>query len=93
MKCFLSNAPETTAQTTMDHLATSRWSIEQCFQECKSYLRMGHYETSTYNAWHCQKVKKTLFHNAHDKTFSIRGVASRSNISANDRYSALSNDP
>ena len=28
VKYFLSNALETTAQTTMDHLATSRWSIE-----------------------------------------------------------------
>ena len=37
---------------TLNRVAVSRWSIEQCFQECKSYLGMGHYEARSYKAWH-----------------------------------------
>ena len=29
--------------------ATLRWPIEQCFEECKSYLEMGHYECRSYS--------------------------------------------
>jgi len=52
IKYYLSNSPETTPMESLDRLATLRWSIEQCFQECKSYLGMAHYETRTYIAWH-----------------------------------------
>ncbi len=47
VKYFLSNAPADTPQSTLDSLAAMRWSIEQCFQERKSYLGMTHYETRT----------------------------------------------
>ena len=52
IKYFLSNMPEDTNISELDQLATARWSIEQCFQECKSYLGMTHYETRSYQAWH-----------------------------------------
>ena len=52
IKYFLSNMPEDTPLSLLDKLATTRWSIEQCFQECKSYLGMAHYETRSYHAWH-----------------------------------------
>jgi SRSO17 transposase len=31
--------------------ALMRWSIEQCFRECKKFLGMDHYESRTYIAW------------------------------------------
>jgi SRSO17 transposase len=81
IKFHLSNAPETTPPETLNRLATMRWSIEQCFQECKSYLGMAHYETRTYAAWHRHMLmvmiahlftlrlrlayKKTPYHHAH----------------------------
>jgi len=52
IKYFVSNMPEDTNIPELDRLATARWSIEQCFQECKSYLGMTHYETRSYQAWH-----------------------------------------
>ncbi len=52
IKYFISNMPGNTAIAELDRLATSRWSIEQCFQECKSYLGMTHYEARSYQAWH-----------------------------------------
>jgi SRSO17 transposase len=29
-----------------------RWPIEQCFEECKSYLGMDHYESRYWKSWH-----------------------------------------
>jgi SRSO17 transposase len=52
IKYFISNKPADTPIEELDRLATARWSIEQCFQECKSYLGMAHYETRSYQAWH-----------------------------------------
>jgi SRSO17 transposase len=52
VKYFISNMPGDTGISELDRLATARWSIEQCFQECKSYLGMTHYETRSYQAWH-----------------------------------------
>ena len=52
IKYFISNMPDDTETSELDRIATARWSIEQCFQECKSYLGMAHYETRSYQAWH-----------------------------------------
>ena len=52
VKYFLCNEPDETPLPTLDRLAAMRWSIEQCFQECKSYLGMTHYETRTWSGWH-----------------------------------------
>lgn len=81
LKYFISNAPKDTERDVLNKLATMRWSIEQCFEECKSYLGMTHYETRTYQAWHRhmllvmiahlftiilrQTYKKTLFDHAY----------------------------
>ena len=51
VKYFLCNGPADLEQSVLDRLATMRWSIEQCFQECKSFLGMTHYETRTYGGW------------------------------------------
>jgi len=39
-------------QKSCERAATLRWPIEQCFEECKSYLGMDHYEARSWNAWH-----------------------------------------
>ena len=52
IKYFLSNAPANTPLKELHRAATMRWPIEQCFEECKSYLGMSHYESRTYLAWH-----------------------------------------
>jgi SRSO17 transposase len=88
VKYFISNAPAETVLSTLDRLATMRWSIEQCFQECKSYLGMTHYETRTYASWHRHmlmvmiahlftlllrlRFKKTLYHDADGKISDFR---------------------
>ena len=52
IKYFLCNASVDVSLGVLDLLAVMRWSIEQCFQECKSFLGMGHYETRSYDSWH-----------------------------------------
>ena len=52
LKYAFSNAPDDIKQEELDCAATMRWPIEQCFEECKSYLGMGHYETRSWKAWH-----------------------------------------
>lgn len=52
IKYALSNAPGDLPGEELDHAATLRWPIEQCFEECKSYLGMDHYEARSWNAWH-----------------------------------------
>lgn len=52
IKYSLCNAPEDTPMDVLNRVATMRWPIEQCFEECKSHLGMGHYETRSYKAWH-----------------------------------------
>jgi len=52
IKYFVSNMPRDVSLAELDRLAIARWSIEQCFQESKSYLGMTHYETRSFQAWH-----------------------------------------
>ncbi len=52
IKYSLCNAPADTPLEKLHCVATMRWPIEQCFEECKSYLGMGHYETRSYRAWY-----------------------------------------
>ena len=52
IKYAFSNAPADTAVSALHRASRLRWPIEQCFQECKSYLGMGDYETRSYLAWH-----------------------------------------
>ena len=52
VKYAFCNAPVDSEQYEIDQAATMRWPIEQCFEECKSYLGMGHYESRSWKAWH-----------------------------------------
>ena len=51
IKYFISNAPADLPIAELDRAATLRWPIEQCFEECKSNLGMGHYECRSYQGW------------------------------------------
>lgn len=62
LKYFISNASADTPTSILDRLATMRWSIEQCFQECKSYLGMTHYESRTYAGWHRHMLMVMIAH-------------------------------
>ena len=52
LKLSKSNAPADTPKSTLDAQATRRWPIEQCFEECKSQLGMGHCESRSWDSWH-----------------------------------------
>ena len=52
VKYAFSNAPADIKQKEMDQASLLRWPIEQCFEECKSYLGMADYETRSWTAWH-----------------------------------------
>lgn len=52
LKFSLSNAPADIEKMELHRAATLRWPIEQCFEECKSFLGMGHCEARSWNAWH-----------------------------------------
>jgi SRSO17 transposase len=62
IKYFLSNMPRETSISELNRLATARWSIEQCFQECKSYLGMDHYEMRSYPGWHRHMLLVMIAH-------------------------------
>jgi len=52
IKYAICNAPSDTPVCELRKLARMRWSIEQCFLECKSYLGMDHYESRSWDSWH-----------------------------------------
>lgn len=52
LKFSFSNAPADTPVEVLDQASISRWTIEQCFEECKSELGLDHYEVRSYPAWH-----------------------------------------
>ncbi len=56
IKYSFCNAPVDIARKELDRAATMRWPIEQCFNECKSYLGMDYYESRSWNAWHLHMV-------------------------------------
>jgi len=62
IKYFVSNMPDDVSLDELDRLATARWSIEQCFQECKSYLGMTHYEARSFQAWHRHMLFVVIAH-------------------------------
>lgn len=51
-KFSLCNAPKDIPLQELHKVAIMRWPIEQCFEECKSYLGMGHCEARSWSAWH-----------------------------------------
>jgi len=52
IKYAICNAPQDISMTEMVQMSAKRWSIEQLFQEGKSYLGMGDYEVRSYTGWH-----------------------------------------
>ena len=44
-------SPDATAED-LRRPALMRWSIEQCFKECKKYIGMDHYESRSWDGWH-----------------------------------------
>jgi SRSO17 transposase len=42
--------------------ALMRWSIEQCFKECKDYLGMDHYESRSWAGWHRHMLLALIAH-------------------------------
>jgi SRSO17 transposase len=51
LKYSLCNDSPEASLETIRGLATRRWSIEQCFKECKDYLGMDHYELRGWQGW------------------------------------------
>jgi SRSO17 transposase len=52
LKFSLCDASVDTEMETLNAVALMRWPIEQCFEECKSYLGLDHCESRSWNAWH-----------------------------------------
>jgi SRSO17 transposase len=52
IKYAVCNAPADASKQEIRKPALMRWSIEQCFKECKDYLGMDHYESRSWDAWH-----------------------------------------
>jgi SRSO17 transposase len=50
--CYLSNADTDAALTTLVHVASSRYTIEQCFEEAKDDVGQDHHEVRTWPSWH-----------------------------------------
>ena len=62
IKYALCNAPANLPISELHSAATMRWPIEQCFQECKSFLGMGHYETQSFQSWHRHMLLVMIAH-------------------------------
>jgi hypothetical protein len=52
LKYALCNAPPDATIAEIRKPALMRWSIEQCFGECKDYLGMDHCEARSWDSWH-----------------------------------------
>ena len=74
IKYSLCNANANATIDDIRKLANMRWSIEQCFHECKKYLGMDHYESRTWLAWR-RHILLTLI--AHLFIIKLRIVYSR----------------
>lgn len=71
IKYFVSDAPSDIAIWELDRAATLRWPIEQCFEECKGNLGMGHYECRSYRGWNRHMLFVMI---AHLFTIRIREI-------------------
>lgn len=49
---YLSNAEADTPLVKLAHVASSRYTIEQCFEEAKDDVGLDHYEVRTWPSWH-----------------------------------------
>jgi SRSO17 transposase len=62
IKYALCNAPGSATAEEIRKPALMRWSIEQCFGECKDYLGMDHYESRSWVAWHRHMLLTFIAH-------------------------------
>jgi SRSO17 transposase len=49
---YLSHAEPSTPITVLAHVASTRYTIEQCFEEAKDDVGLDHYEVRTWPSWH-----------------------------------------
>jgi SRSO17 transposase len=61
-KFSISNAPHDTPIHVIRSAALMRWSIEQCFLECKCELGLDHCEARSWIAWHRHTLLVLLAH-------------------------------
>ena len=61
-KYSLCNESEDASAEDLRKPALMRWTIEQCFQECKQYLGMDHYESRSWDGWHRHMLLCILAH-------------------------------
>ncbi len=59
---YTCNAPVSTRLNFFVWLSGIRWSVEQCFQECKSGLGMGDYQVRKYTGWNRHMLTCMLAH-------------------------------
>ncbi|WP_437715940.1 hypothetical protein WMF45_05705 [Sorangium sp. So ce448] len=52
MAYYLSNAGANTPLTTLAHDASTRYTIELCFEEAKDNVGLDHYEVRSWPSWH-----------------------------------------
>src|SRR5437867_1923415 len=62
LKTYLSNAPATTAHTTLVRKSGMRWPVEAAILECKSEVGMDHYEVRSWRGWHHHMTMTLLAH-------------------------------
>lgn len=62
LKCYLSNAPATTAHSAMVRVSGMRWPIETAFGDCKGHFGMDHYEVRSWLGWHHHMTLCILAH-------------------------------
>jgi SRSO17 transposase len=49
---YLSNAPANTPLDKLAHVASARWTIEQCIEEAKGETGLDQYEVRSWHSWH-----------------------------------------
>jgi hypothetical protein len=62
IKYALCNESEDASAEDLRKPALLRWSIEQCFQECKEYLGMDHYESRSWDGWYRHMLLCVIAH-------------------------------
>jgi SRSO17 transposase len=84
LKTYLSNAPATTAPSTLVCKSGMRWPVEMAIEQCKSELGMDHYEVRGWRGWHHHMTMTLLAHHflvrqrcqLGEKNGSVDGAAS-----------------
>jgi SRSO17 transposase len=52
IKYYISNGDDATPLGVLAQVACTRHGVEECFEDCKSYLGMAQYETRSWLGWH-----------------------------------------